>query len=398
MVQGLLPVFITVTSVSDLPAEWDAHPGFAQLGFQRGYLQAVERFDRHQTPRRYFLTRTADGAMAAAQGVELGRESDANPLLDIALGRFARSMPASRHLLPPTLLLQAPLSNDSPLDSNGDSADQRTRALDQLLTHLEDYARSRGLALAMTGVQDAHAGLIGLLRARGYASTPSGATTVLEADWTSWDGYLKHAGRFSRNAPSAIRREVNATRRGGMEIRRWDPAREPGAPLQALLDGHWQRYTGACFPYTGGFLEQLQAGLGDRLQVLVAYRGEEPVGLSTFFTIGRYGYQPFVGIQDGDKGQGQGRNGGTGSAYFNLMFYEPIRRAMELDIQRMYLGSTSYPAKIRRGCQVRPTWLFLAVQRLPVRWLMQPLVSFHGAVMRRKHGPLIRAGRFSTVR
>lgn len=382
-------MFVVTSNVPDLPDAWDEGPGFGQLSFQRGFLNAIQQCDKANAAHRYFLQQGAGGARAAAIGVELVRGSAANPLLDVALGRFASQMTSLRYLLPSTLLLKAPLSNDSPLECVGETTEARERVMDALLTELVNYVRSRGLALAITGVQDAHQELISLLQRRGFSSSASGATTVLDVGWTSWKEYVQCAGRTSRRASATIRREVNAASRAGLEFRRWDPEHEPAAPLHALLEGHWKRYSGteASFPYTEHFLEQLQAGLGDRLHLLIVSRNGVAHGMVVFIIQGQTGYVTYMGVDE--KGVE------TGFPYFNLAFYEPIRRAVELDVSSLLLGATAYAAKIKRGCQVRRTWLFVDPRWHSARWLMAPAFALHAYVMRRKHSDLMQTERFT---
>lgn len=49
--------------------------------------------------------------------------------------------------------------------------------------------------------------------------------------------------------------------------------------------------------------------------------------------------------------------------YFNLAYYEPIRRAAELGVRRLQLGILSYEAKVRRGAVMHPRWTVLESSR-----------------------------------
>lgn len=106
--------------------------------------------------------------------------------------------------------------------------------------------------------------------------------------------------------------------------------------------------------------------IGDRLNVLTVCRDGIAYGMVVFIVQGQKGYLTYMGVDE--KGTG------AGFPYFNLAFYEPIRRSMELDVSSLLLGATAYAAKIKRGCQVRRTLLFVDPRWHPcLAWLVADL-------------------------
>lgn len=74
-------------------------------------------------------------------------------------------------------------------------------------------------------------------------------------------------------------------------------------------------------------------------------------------------------------------------AYFNLVVYEPVRRAIELGLARVRFGPGTYAAKRQRGCVVRPltSWM-----RVPDAWseTVKRLAALLDAGYRREMGAL----------
>ena len=151
--------------------------------------------------------------------------------------------------------------------------------------------------------------------------------------------------------------------------------------------GHDQRLNGRSFGYRPEFLSSLAESLGKNVRFLVAEREQQVLGAVVFAWTGSQGYVVFPGlIAKADR---------AGLAYFNLVFYEPIRLAIELGLESLAYGNAAFEAKIRRGCTVRETCLFFRPRSSVVRTALQAPLAVHRRLLQRKYASILQAPAFS---
>ncbi|MGE7434529.1 GNAT family N-acetyltransferase [Kitasatospora sp. NPDC001175] len=172
------------------------------------------------------------------------------------------------------------------------------------------------------------------------------AHTELTTDWPDFDGYL---GTLHRSRRNKVRRERREFLGSGLTVRvlhGTDELDETTARLQLAVR---KRYSapGSVESVLADY-DHLGRTVGDRVRVFLCERDGKPVGLSLALLDGDRLHLRLVGF-DYDA---------TGSdfAYFNLLFYEPIRWGLEHGIRTYSFGTGSYPAKIARGASPVPAY------------------------------------------
>jgi predicted N-acyltransferase len=168
-------------------------------------------------------------------------------------------------------------------------------------------------------------------------------TAVLPVTWTSFDGYLSWL-------PSKRRREVRRERRilrdSGTEVRE-ERLAKVAADLAPLLAGTENRYgRDVTAEQMEFYLMMLAVNLDDECVTLVGYRDQRPVAFSLILACAdRWVARCF----------GRDYAASDGNAlYFNLVYYEPIARAVERGATAIDYGTGSLQAKKLRGCDLHP--------------------------------------------
>lgn len=187
---------------------------------------------------------------------------------------------------------------------------------------------------------------------QGYrtAATASGVRhkAVLPVAWASFDAYLE-------SLPSHRRRRVRHERRvfeqGGIDVRepRLVDVAADLAPLLAQTENRYGR--GVDRDQMEFFLLMLGMNLGEDSITLVAYRDERPVA----FSLALLGGDRWVMRSWGCDYTAVGRAG----YYFNLVYYEPVIRAIARGATLLDFGVGALEAKTLRGCQLEPLWTIL---------------------------------------
>lgn len=190
----------------------------------------------------------------------------------------------------------------------------------------------------------------GACRRPGYQRAAFGADCVLPVAWSDFDAYL---GSFLSDRRIGIRRERRYFAEAGIEVR---VRRGPGAltddliPLQVALRGKYK--VGSDVEALRATYAVMRGELGDAPVVFTAERGGDLLGFILFFEHGRALCSRVAGFD-------YARLGNNDFCYFNLVYYEPLLWAMEHGIDRIHYGFSSYDAKLRRGCALRPAEGFL---------------------------------------
>jgi predicted ATP-grasp superfamily ATP-dependent carboligase len=164
-----------------------------------------------------------------------------------------------------------------------------------------------------------------------------------------------------------MRWEISRGRRAGFVLERIDDPQPVGEKLHRLVDVHYRRLNRTAFPFRPSFFERLKFHLGERAVVTVARHERDLLGV----TVGLRGadgmFVQMIGV-DAERGR-------HGALYFNLGFNRPIQDAIAAGDRRLYLGKLLYDLKIRRGCRLRSTDVYLRGRDRLHQAMLRPLVS-----------------------
>jgi hypothetical protein len=177
------------------------------------------------------------------------------------------------------------------------------------------------------------------------------AQTVLTGHWSDFDGYLAGLKRSRRNK---VRRELRECQDSGIQISvhsGTDALDEDTARLQVALR---EKYSvGGSVESVLADYENLRAVVEDRVLVFRAERDGQPLGMSLALLDGDRLHLRLVGFDYSQE---------LDFVYFNVLFYAPIAWGARNGITSYAFGTSSYPAKLARGCVPTPLY---AVVRWP---------------------------------
>ena len=176
------------------------------------------------------------------------------------------------------------------------------------------------------------------------------AKAVLPVVWDSFDEYVSWLPSRRR---TPVRRERRRFQESGIDLRlrRVADVAEETAPLLAETEKRYGREADPRrieFHYT-----LLGMHLGDDFVALVAYLGGRPVACSLLLACGDRWISKAWGCDYAAVGDR--------SLYFNLVFYEPVIRAIERGVAFLDYGLGGLESKTERGCVLEP----LATIRIP---------------------------------
>jgi predicted N-acyltransferase len=161
----------------------------------------------------------------------------------------------------------------------------------------------------------------------------------------TFDDYL---GLLSGHRRRRIRHEMREFGRSGRTIRRAGLADNVEVLARLMAEHHGRYGLADDEKMLRIHLGAHAAHLGDLAQVLLCCDGRTVVGGLLAYEWDGTWYARAVGLADGLRG-----------AYFDLVYYEPIRLAVERGITRYVVGPGTLDAKLNRGASLEPRWSLL---------------------------------------
>jgi predicted N-acyltransferase len=259
----------------------------------------------------------------------------------------------------------------SPLSHRGDIAmadlmpGERAMVCHRVVQALKEVASHENLPLCFFGVQQEKTGLRATLRDQAFAELFLVHDNLLELPVNSFAGYLD---MFRSDARRLFNREIKQARTAGVRFEITRQLNEVSDPLERLYEATYSKYGDEHFHHPASFWSALGQYVAPHAEALIAYRGNEPVGFSAllhkgddlyFWRVGR----TYVGEV------------GDAPIYFNLAFYEPVTRALELGATRLWLGSGAWEAKRRRGAVGHALYSYIWFPRRWARWVLMPYLE-----------------------
>lgn len=282
----------------------------------------------------------------------------------------------------------------SPLSHRGDiavapmpDADER-RARDAVIKQLEEIARHENLPLCFFGVQEQQADLRQTLVARGFEELFLVHDNLLEVRAQTFDDYL---GQFRSDARRLFNREMKQARSSGVRFEITSDLDQLSDRLARLYDATYSKYGDEHFHHPASFWAALGRYVSPHAEALVAYSGREPVGFSLL--LNKQGELWFYRV-------GRTYDGPVGEApvYFNLAFYEPVKRAIELGARRIWLGAGAWEAKRRRGAVGSALYSYLWFPRRWARVVLMPYLKTFTQISREQMSAATQPSTYLKVR
>ena len=261
----------------------------------------------------------------------------------------------------------------SPLSWRGDIAVARLSAegeqvvRDAVIAALQDVAREEKLPLCFFGVQEDKAELRQALGQRGFAELFLVYDHLLHVPGQSFADYLD---QFRSDARRLVNREIKQARDAGVRFELTQDFGRVSARLAELREATYSRHgeEEEYLNYSAPFWAALERYVAPRAEAIIAYRGRELLGFSLL--LNKQGEVWFARVGRAYEGDGERL-----PVYFNLAFYEPVKRALALGAKRIWFGPGASEAKRRRGARGCVLLSFLWFPRRWSRALLMPYLE-----------------------
>jgi uncharacterized protein len=228
---------------------------------------------------------------------------------------------------------------------------RRREVLEAAATVVEETAE-RGAApvTAWLYLPEGDAALHDVLTTRGYAAVVMDAESYLPIRWPTFEAYLRN---LSANRRKSARREMARLAEAGVDLE----LRGPSALDRELagLEIQWRAKYGRrlSLAEVEAQHELLRTVLGPSVLVFVARRQGRAVGFTVFFEHGDTWYSRFGGFD---------YTAGPLFAYFNLVFYAPLKEAIRRGVTAIRYSTGAHETKRSRGCLLANLLMYV---RLP---------------------------------
>ncbi len=237
--------------------------------------------------------------------------------------------------------------------------------LDIFLKKIDDLCKIQRIPFScFPYVSEFDKALISNLQDFGYLNHHFLKTWYLDIQWSEFDEYL---GGFNHKTRNIIKREIKNCQDSGVTVSEEKDFEALSEKLSTLYSNLFSKYTSdAKSPYDPLFFQMLSEHAKDKTKVFIAQKADTLVGFSLSLqhkeTLDVY----FCGFDYASLGK-------TDFVYFNLVYYEPIKLAIQRRLKRIHFRIGSEKAKIERGCKSEKTYYFLKCQDS----LLKGLINFY---------------------
>jgi predicted N-acyltransferase len=190
-------------------------------------------------------------------------------------------------------------------------------------------------------VDEDNTALLRVARDRGYAILYAGASARLQVQWASFEDYV--ASR-SKSVRRTIKADLEAIRSAGLRTSLESDFGAAAPAMSALYREAFHRRNGGEAPVPKEFFEELSRWPSPGIQAQLTWSGDRLVGTSVNLGTQRLLEGTFSAFSPEHR---------AGPAYFNDLFYEPVRLACREGIEAIDLGATALYAKALRGAALR---------------------------------------------
>lgn len=263
-------------------------------------------------------------------------------------------------------------------------AEQRHDVRHRLITALERDAEEHEQSLIFNNVLETESWQA-LLHERGYARTMTTPSVVVRMNWLHFEGYLAYVRAGSRNAGRSITKEMGRCAASGTVIRQARLGGEATKGAYELLDAHCRYKNNEAFPFGSNFLAALQAHCGDESELYLAIVDGRLAAVTVTLSDTATLWNAFVGMDRALCADN--------FAYFNVVFYAPLREAARAGIQEMVLGPGAYEAKLVRGGRLVRRYVFVRQRGHSKQWVTRRALRFLETVHGRRYAALYQRDR-----
>lgn len=344
------------------PAEWDRLAGDDAL-YSHAWLSTVEACTLEQ-PGFFYLLARVNGTLlgAAACQIRLGNESAS---LDKSFyGRASSVARATGFGATPAIAVGSRFGFSPPFIFDPLlSALQVEKIAEAFILRIVERAE---LMKACVMLRNTKLGMFvpTLSRAR-FVATPDVPTTYIDIRWNAFADFRRDLKKIHPGTEKAIRNQTSRAKRDGIVVERLTDPAMLSARLHEVLDAHYRRLNGNSLPVGDGFLSEALRRLSDDADITVARDDSAVLGVHFALRRGGVSHALLVGTST--------ERARTTDAYF-LLLNHVMDRAIKSRDRRLYFGRLLYQVKLRRGCSIEQSMIWIRgrskVQRAGLRRLV----------------------------
>ncbi|NMO18689.1 GNAT family N-acetyltransferase [Pyxidicoccus fallax] len=267
------------------------------------------------------------------------------------------------------VFVTSPLSMRSGIACAPQPPESARQCRELILKGLRELAASEQLPLYFYGVDGEDTALREELTAASFQEIYIFDDNVIDVRGEGLDSYL---GQFKSDARRLLKREMAHARDAGVRFERVSKMGEMGEQLERFYEVTYSKYGSEHLRHPSWFWGALEQHVSPEAEAVVAYQDGAPIGFSLL--LHKHEEVWFYRVGRAEAGASET------PLYFNLAFYEPLRRAYELGAKRLWLGPSGYETKRRRGARRHALYSYLWIPQRWSRTVIQPYVSAYSRV------------------
>jgi predicted N-acyltransferase len=231
--------------------------------------------------------------------------------------------------------------------------------LDAVLKGIDELCKKERISFSsFQYVSEFDKTLMDRLQNFGYLKVSSIKTLFLDVHWNNFEDYLKGLDQKTRKN---IKREIKKCKENGVKILEEREFGKISENLYTMQSNLFSKYNnGAKSPYTTTFIQKLSEHAKDKTKVFIAQKDGKLIGFSLSLM-----HQDVLDVFFCGFDYENQRN--TDFAYFNLVYYEPIKFAIEKGFKRIHFRNGAEDVKLRRGCKQENNYWFIKCQNNLIR-------------------------------
>jgi predicted N-acyltransferase len=329
------------------PAEWDRLVGDDAL-YSHAWLSTVEACTFEQPGFLYLLARV-NGRLLGAAACQIRLETESASLDKAFYGRASGVARATGFGATPAIAVGSRFGFSPPFIFEPSlSALQVDEIAEALILRIVERAE---LMKASVMLRNTKPGMFvpALSRAH-FVATPDVPTTYIDIRWNAFADFRRDLKKIHPSTEKAIRNQTSRAKRNGIIVERVTDPALLSAGLHEVLDSHYRRLNGLALPVGESFLSEAFRTLGDHADLTVARDASGVLGVHFALRRGGVSHALLVGTST--------ERARTTDTYF-LLLNHVMDRAIESGDRRLYFGRLLYEVKLRRGCSIEESMIWI---------------------------------------
>jgi predicted N-acyltransferase len=328
--------------------------------FTHEWFKTLETSKPFKTIPRYFVV-YEKGELAAIAPCFIEYEAQYSTLEDLTpwMKRLRRAGNALGFSFVPPLICESPCSFHSRVLMQ--TGCDKKATLELLCKEIDKSCKKdKSLFSAFPCVSEFDDLLMTSLPNYNYTKVPFVDTAYLDIKWPTFEAYLEN---LTYTVRKNVRRELKKSKMNEIVVEQSNDIYQLSEIISDLHSNLFMKHKGQKSLLTPSFFKALSENARDKTRLFTARKNNTVIGFSLCIEhkqvmdiyIAGFDYEKLTK---------------TDFTYFNTVFYEPIRTAIEEGFERIHFRSASLEAKLARGCRIEKTYLFLKCNVNPINHVL----------------------------